>query len=155
MKIFEIILNNFWAKIIALVLAAATWFSVYDIVTTEIMSKNKETAETVLAKTKFLVKEVPVRVLYAGRSPEGYKVDMANVKVTPHVMSIMGPEGVVDSLKELRTDPVNLGEYTKSAVLRLKVHSDVKAIRVNEKVVEVELPVLNIKDAVLAAKEAK
>lgn len=137
----HIILNNFWAKVITLALAVATWFYVFDLVNSDSFSGKKETAEEIFARYNFIVKEVPVKPVFYGKSPEGYRVDFDKVKVEPSKMSIFGPKDVIGQVEELRTDTINLGEYTRSARLKLGVHSDVKYLKLDDKAVEVYVPV--------------
>lgn len=145
MKFIDTILHNFWAKLISLILAIATWFYVFDLVSTESFSQRKETIENILEKYNFTVKEVPVRPVFRGSSPAGYRTVLENVKVKPSSISILGPESVIEDVTELRTERINLGEYTRSVNLRLGVRSDVRALRLEDKVVDVFLPVEKVK----------
>lgn len=143
----HIILNNFWAKIITLALAVATWFYVFDLVNSDSYSAKKETAEEIFARYNFIVKEVPVKPVFYGKSPDGYRVDYDKVKVDPSKMSIFGPKSVIEQVEELRTDTINLGEYTRSARLKLGVHSDVKYLKLEDKAVDVYIPVESLNAA--------
>jgi YbbR domain-containing protein len=141
MRIVDIIMHNFWLKIISLVLAVATWFYVFDLVTSDSFSKKKETVEDVFARYQFTVKEVPVRPVFAGKAPEGYKIIFDKIKVVPSSISIFGPEEIIEDVEELRTERINLGEYTRSVKLQLGVRSDVKLLQFEDKVVDVYIPV--------------
>jgi YbbR domain-containing protein len=140
MKIVDVFVNNFWIKLFSLVLAIATWFYVFDLLQTGPGGK-KETIEQVCARYNFIAKEVPVRLVYSGRSPEGYRVIFEKVKISPSTVTIFGPEDIVNAVNELRTDSIDLGEYTHSVKLSLSVQTDVKALKLADKIADVYLPV--------------
>ncbi|MBU1084588.1 MAG: YbbR-like domain-containing protein [Candidatus Omnitrophota bacterium] len=141
MGLGSIIFNNFFAKIISLALAVATWFYVFDLVNKDSFSQKNETIEDVFSRYKFVVKEVPVKPVFTGKSPEGYRVAFDKVKIEPDKISVFGPEEAVAGLEGLQTDRINLGEYTRSVKLSLGLNSDVKFLRINDKVVDVYIPV--------------
>ncbi|GEM_PF-642630 len=145
MRLGDIIFNNFWPKVIALALAIATWFYVFDLVNTDSFSQKKKTAEEVFSYYKFVVKEVPVKPVFSGKSPEGYRALFDKVKVEPAKISVFGPEDILDDVVELETDKINLGEYTRSAQLHLGIHSDTKFLQIKDKIVDVYLPVETVK----------
>ncbi len=142
----NIILNNFWPKVLSLVLAVATWFYVFDLITADSYSKRQETVEQVLARSELLVKEVVVRPDFYGKSPRGYKVNMEDIKVDPATISIFGPKNVLDEVDSLTTDRINLGEYTRSTMLQLGLHSNNRFLKFNNKIVDVYIPVETVKE---------
>ncbi|MEA3489539.1 MAG: YbbR-like domain-containing protein [Candidatus Omnitrophota bacterium] len=137
----NIIFNNFWPKVISLALAAATWFYVFDLVNTDSRLQEKETIEDIFNRYKFIVKEVPVKPVFSGKSPKGRRVAFDKVKIEPSVIAIFGPEDIIEGVNELRTDKINIGEYTRSAHLRLGLNSDIKFLEIKDNVVDVYLPV--------------
>ncbi len=141
MKLLNIITHNFWLKIISLVLAVATWFYVFDLVNPVSFTQKPQTAEDVFARYQFTIKEVPVKLVFTGASPEGYRVEYDKVKVTPSSIAIFGPEEVVEAVDELRTKKIDLGKFRKTTKVQLGIVSDVKMLQFKDKVVEVYLPV--------------
>jgi len=141
MNLGKIIFNNFWAKIIALVLAMATWFYVFDLVNTDSFMQKKERVEDIFSRYKFVVKEVPIKPVFSGKAPSGYVNDFERVVITPSKISIFGPEDVLEDVTELRTDKIDLSEYTRDANLKVGFSSDVKDLGIEGKVVDVFLPV--------------
>ncbi|RKY40854.1 MAG: hypothetical protein DRP85_07785 [Candidatus Makaraimicrobium thalassicum] len=137
----RIIFNNFWPKVITLALAIATWFYVFDLVNSDSFLQKNETVEDVFSRYKFIVKEVQVKPVFFGRSPEGHHVLLDKVKVEPPRIAVFGPEEIVEDVNDLRTDRIDLGEYTRSVKLHLGLHSDTKFLRFKDKVVDVYLPV--------------
>ena len=134
-------LNNFWPKLISLILAVATWFYVFDLINNDAFVQRKETLEDVFSQYKFVTKEVPVKPVFMGRSPEGYRVVFEKVIVKPSNITIFGPKVVVENVDDLKTDKINIGEYTRSVKLELGIHSNAKFLQTQNKVVEVYLPV--------------
>lgn len=141
MKLLKIITHNFWLKIISLVLAAATWFYVFDLVKPVSFTQRQEKAEDVFARYQFTIKEVPVKLVFTGKSPEGYRVEYDKVKVAPSSIAIFGPEEVVENVSELRTEKIDLGEFKRTEKVQLGIVSDVKMLQFKDKAVEVYIPV--------------
>ncbi|MFH1797928.1 MAG: YbbR-like domain-containing protein [Candidatus Omnitrophota bacterium] len=138
----SILFKNFWAKIISLALAIATWFYVFDLVNDDSFSQKKESTEEILDRYKFVMKEIPVKLEFLNSSPEGYSVKFDAIKVEPEKISVFGPEKIIDGVTELKTDAINLKEYTRSANLRVGVHSDEKGLKIKGNVVKVYLPIV-------------
>ncbi|MFH1552564.1 MAG: YbbR-like domain-containing protein [Candidatus Omnitrophota bacterium] len=141
MKWSNLLFYNFWPKLISLALAIATWFYVFDLINTDSFTQKKETVEDVFSNYKFIVKEMPVKPVFFGKSPDGYRVRFEKVKVEPPKISVFGPEDVLRGVSELRTDKIDLAEYTRSAKLSLGLQSDAKLLEMKDRVVDVYLPV--------------
>jgi len=137
----NIIFNNFWPKIITFALAIATWFYIFDVVNRDPFPQKQETVETVFSRYKFIVKDVPVKPLFFGKSPEGYRVVFDKVKVEPERISVFGPEDIIGNIDEIRTDKINLGEYTRSVQLNLGVSSDIDLLDLQNQTVDIYLPI--------------
>ena len=141
MRIVDKVFNNFLLKIFSLILAVATWFYVFDLVNTDSATGKKETLEQVLERYDFTAKEVPVRPVFSGASPQGYRIVYENIKVVPASVVVFGPFESVNAASEVRTDKIDISEYTRSTKLTLGVRSDVRFLRLKDKVVDVYLPV--------------
>jgi YbbR domain-containing protein len=137
----RIITNNFWAKVVTFAVAVATWFYVFDLMNSDPYQHRRESAEKMLSDFNFSLKEVPIKPVFYGRPPRGYRVLFDKVKVEPEKMTIFGPKVALDQVEELRTDRIDVREYTTSVQLRLGLSSDVKYINLDNKVVDVYLPV--------------
>ncbi|MGB3114074.1 MAG: YbbR-like domain-containing protein, partial [Candidatus Omnitrophota bacterium] len=101
----------------------------------------RQALEEVLERYNFMLKEVPVRVVFSGNAPEGYRVVYEKVQVNPSSIAIYGPEELIGKVEELKTDVVNIGEYTRSTQLRLGISADIKPLEFKEKFVEVYIPI--------------
>ena len=62
---------------------------------------------------------VPVKVAYKGELPAGLKITSATVN--PFKVTVSGVPSVVDNLKELNLEPVDLGIITKNATVPVKI----------------------------------
>jgi YbbR domain-containing protein len=142
MKIVDIIVNNIWIKVLSLALAIATWFYVFDLVNIE--PKIKESVENVLSREDIIVKDVPVRLDFRGKSPAGYRVDHENVEITPASISIAGPENIINSIKDIRTDQVDISEFTRPVRMKLGLHSRFRSLKMGSGNVDIYLPVEKI-----------
>lgn len=140
-KMKRIITNNFWAKVVTLVFAIGTWFYVFDLMNSDPYLHRRETAEQILSNFNFSLKEVPIKAVFYGRSPRGYRVAFDKVKVEPEKMTIFGPKSALDQVEELRTDRIDIREYTASVQLKIGISSDVKYINLDNKTVDVYIPV--------------
>ncbi len=137
----RIITNNFWAKVVTLVFAIATWFYVFDLMNSDPYVYRRDNSEQMMSNFNFDLKEVPIKPVFYGKPPRGYKVEFDKVKVEPEKMTIFGPKEALDKVDELRTDRIDLREYTASVQLKLGISSDVKYINLKNTIVDVYLPV--------------
>ena len=137
----NIIFNNFWPKIITFALAIATWFYVFDVINKDSFPQKTESAESVFSRYKFIVKDIPVKPVFFGKSPEGYRVVLDKVKIEPERISVFGPEDIIGSIDEIRTDKINLSEYTRSVQLNLGLSSDIDFLDLDEQIVDIYLPI--------------
>ena len=145
MRLLKLIMRNFWPKVFSLALAVATWFYVFDLVNTDTHQK-VDSIEELIARSTLIAKDLPVKTVFTGKSPEGYRVVFDKIEINPQQISVLGPEVMVEKLSELKTERIDLGEYTRSVILRLGIRSDVKALNLDDKVVEVILPIEKIKE---------
>lgn len=146
-NLIKSIFNNFWAKIIALILAVGTWFYVFDLVNnSELFLPKGDAAGSVSSRYNFVMKTVPVKPLFFGMSPTGYSADFTRVKVVPSEITIVGPEGVVNVVTELVTDKIDISEYTKSVKLTVEIHPDKGNLPLKGRTVDVYIPVIQFKN---------
>ena len=144
MNIKKIILNNILAKILSLAFATATWFYVFDLMNSDSYVMRREPSGDVFAKYDFEVKEVPVKPVFYGKPPKGYRAIFDKVKIDPSVIAVFGPKEVLSQVDELRTENIDLSEYTKSTQFKLGINSDVKYLRMDDKVVDVYVPIESV-----------
>lgn len=141
MRIKEIILNNFLAKLIALIFAFATWIYVFDLMNSDPFPHRREASGDVFDKYDFGVKKMPVKPVFYGRPPSGYRVNFDNVKVDPSVIAVFGPKEVLSQVDEIRTETIDLSAYTRSRQFKVGIRSDVRYLRMEDKVVDISVPI--------------
>src|SRR5262249_13190407 len=61
---------------------------------------------------RILSKEVTVEPRFAGSQPDGYKI--VGVRVEPDVVTVTGPESVVNKIEKVTTTTVSLNSQTKT-----------------------------------------
>jgi len=145
MRLDKMIFHNFLAKIICLILAVVTWFYVFDIISTDSYLKKKETAEDVMARYKFAMKEVPVKPVFTGKSPEGYRVNYDKIIIEPKNISVFLPEELLEDINEVRTESIDIGEYTRSTWLKQGIETDSDTLHFDNQVISVYIPVEAVK----------
>lgn len=143
----NIIFHNFWAKFFTLILAIATWFYVFDLTNSgESFIQKKQTIEDLFAEYKFIVKDVTVKPVFYGKPPKGYQVLVDDVTVTPSTISIYGPEDIIRNVEDLKTEKIDIGEYTRTFNFEASLVSDNDMLKFKDKAVEVFVPVEPVKD---------
>jgi len=70
-------------------------------------------------KKKIQTVTIPVKISYKGELPGGLKITSATVN--PFKVTVSGPPSVVDNLKELNLEPVDLEKITKNATVPVKI----------------------------------
>ena len=141
MEIQKLFFNNLWMKLIALILAVATWFYVFDLVISDSPMQKGETVEDIFSRYHFSVKQVPVKPAFVGKTPEGYRIPFDKMKIEPETIYVFGPEEVIEGVEELRTEKINLNEYTRSTRILSGINSDIKFLQFEDDAVAIYLPV--------------
>ena len=91
-------------------------------------------------KAKIQTITVPVKVSYKGSLPENLKITSSTVN--PFKVTVSGPPSVIDGLKELELEPVDLGEVSKDSVIQARIIFPDK-VNADRKTVEIGLTVEN------------
>ncbi len=138
MSPFKAISNNFFPKIVCLVLAVVTWFYVFDIVNSD--PQKKETVEEVYARSTIIGKEVPVKLVFSGKTPVGYKVLYNKIVIKPSKIAIVGPDTIIDGIEELKTQRIYLGEYTRSVTLEVALEPT-KNLKMEDNLITAIIPI--------------
>ncbi|MDD4956135.1 MAG: YbbR-like domain-containing protein [Candidatus Omnitrophica bacterium] len=144
MNLYKVIFNNVWAKLIALVLAIATWFYVFDLVNSDSFLQKSDDAEEAFFRNKFTMKELQIKPVFYGKSPDGYRVIFDKVVLDPSELAVFGPDNVLAGITELRTQKIDLNEYTRSTRLRVGIDADSGLLKLEDKVIDVYLPVESV-----------
>ena len=115
----KIILNNFWLKITALLLALISWFYI-------VSELNKGTPEEKtffeqILPARISAKEVPIKVNLIGKPPAGYRVLDDAITIKPSSCVIMAQRNLLTNIPYLTTDEIDIGEYTKSVTKQVSL----------------------------------
>ncbi|MBR2182656.1 MAG: hypothetical protein IJ858_04440 [Acidaminococcaceae bacterium] len=96
----------------------------------------------VIVRTKLKMRSqmatVPVKVAYVGELADGLKLTSATVN--PYKVTVTGAPSVVDNLKELNLEPVDLGRITKDATVPVKIILP-EGVRSSRQTVDVDITV--------------
>jgi len=112
MNFFRLITNNIGLKIFSLALAIFTWAYVISELGRSVEEKRMELYD--VFPYRMTSKYVYVKPSFVGKPVKGYVIVHDKVVVFPKQILIMGPKAIVEDLMYLKTEPINVSEYTKS-----------------------------------------
>ena len=138
-KIKTLVMNNVGLKLLALALAIVTWFYINGelnrLALEESMGIKGGVPYRIAAKT------LPVVVDIRGRVIEGYRIDRDRIMVTPQVCNVIGVKRLLDKIDVIKTIPVYVEEYTKTATVRVSLESPAKGIKLVDRYASVVIPI--------------
>jgi len=136
---FDSLRTNLLYKLVALILAVITYIYVQN----EISSSGKFHNQQFLKELDFKV--VPVRVVFKGEPPPGYRILTANVKVKPEKVVVMGKKEDLDKIMEISTQEIDVRKFTHTRTLYVSLKPVENAIIGDKGVIEVEIPVVAVR----------
>lgn len=136
---FDSLRTNLLYKLVALILAVITYIYVQN----EISSSGKFHNQQFLKELDFKV--VPVRVVFKGEPPPGYRILTANVKVRPEKVVVMGKKEDLDKIMEISTQEIDVRKFTHTRTLYISLKPVENAIIGDKGVIEVEIPVVAVR----------
>ncbi len=139
MRMFDSLRTNLLYKLVALILAVITYIYVQN----EISSSGKFHNQQFLKELDFKV--VPVRVVFKGEPPPGYRILTANVKVRPEKVVVMGKKEDLDKIMEISTQEIDVRKFTHTRTLYISLKPVENAIIGDKGVIEVEIPVVAVR----------
>ena len=142
MKIGKWVLNNFWLKVISLLLAVGTWFYVANLI--ESSSEKRILAKMLPTYTKMISKKLNVEVVFAGKLPEGYNLVLEDVKVDPPYFVVAGPRFIINNVQKLETLPINISKYRKTDICKAQIAPISKSVDTEKLQVDVTIPIRKI-----------
>jgi YbbR domain-containing protein len=99
--------NNFYIKIISLVLALFAWGYISGQVYRESLEKEKETASLInVSGENTVVKTLPIYVKIEGEPAQGYSVVLDRISVSPAHSVVAAPPDIIKDLTYISTEPV-------------------------------------------------
>jgi len=138
-KIKVLVLNNAGLKCLALALAIFTWFYISGelnrLALEESMGIKGGVPYKIAAKTLPIVADVRGKVI------PGYRIDTSRIIITPLVCNVIGVKRLLDKVDVIKTVPIYVGEYTKTATMRVSLESPAKGIKLVDKYASVVIPI--------------
>jgi len=138
-KIKILVSNNAGLKILALALAIITWFYINGelnrLALEESMGIKGGIPYRIAAKTLPIVADVRGNVI------PGYRIDTDRIMITPQVCNVIGVKRLLDKVDVIKTVPVYVGEYTKTATIRVSLESPAKGIKLVDRYASIVIPI--------------
>lgn len=115
----QLIVKNFWLKMLALLLAFVAWLYV-------VAELGKGTQqETSLIENilpyKVDAKEIPIKINLIGNPPAGYRVLNEKILVRPSSCVLIGPKGLLKKITYIPTEEIDIGKFTRSVSKDFKI----------------------------------
>jgi len=142
MKFGKWILSNFWIKVISLFLAVGTWFYVADLI--ENSTEKKILAKILPTYTKMVSKKLNIEAVFAGSLPDGYVLDLNEVRVDPPYLVVAGPRFIFNKVQKLETVPIDISEYRKISIYQAQIAPISKSVDTEKLQVSVTIPIRKI-----------
>gem|GEM_PF-764156 len=144
----NIILHNFFIKLISLILALFAWSYIGGQLYKESLGRETETASLSLIDVsgeKIVVKKLPIYPKIMGEPAQNYKLVLNRISVRPSYSVITGPPDMINSLTYISTEPINVQGKNSSIKCQAKI-ANVSGCKVNyEGSVNVTIPITRVR----------
>jgi YbbR domain-containing protein len=118
----DIILHNFFIKVIALVLALCTWSYIGGQLYRESISKESETASLIeVSGENIVAKSLPIYVKIEGEPASGYRVALNRISVNPSHSVVAGPPDIIEDISYITTEPVTVQGKNNTVKVNVKI----------------------------------
>ncbi len=135
------IFNNFWPKLVTLILAVATWFYAYDEAEREFPQLYRHRFEDFSPKAAFSFKQLPVQLDLVGKAPFPYEVELEKIRVRPEKVYVFGPKNILDQMQTVETEQIDLGEFTSTTEVEMGFKKIGQFLEFEPDTVKVNIPV--------------
>ncbi|MFH0838907.1 MAG: YbbR-like domain-containing protein [Candidatus Omnitrophota bacterium] len=132
------IVNNFWLKLLALMLSVSCWFYVKEVLKREkheLQSQDKVYSDTVIFK------KIPVQLVLEGEPLEGYRIIKEKVTVRPEAIFVTGPKSLLDNVYYVRTTSISVTGFSKTFTKKVELVSFKDSLPLKNELVEVTIPI--------------
>ncbi|MDD5505088.1 MAG: YbbR-like domain-containing protein [Candidatus Omnitrophica bacterium] len=140
----NIILNNFFIKLISLVLALFAWSYIGGQLYKESLGRETDTASLSMVDISgedIVVKKLPIYAKIMGEPAQDYKLVLSRISVRPSYSVIAGPADTINNLTYISTEPINVQGRNNSFKGQAKI-ADIPGCKVNyEGSVKVTIPI--------------
>jgi hypothetical protein len=138
-KIKNLVLNNKGLKILSLFLAVVIWF--YIIGELNRLALESEMGIRGHIPYKIIAKPLQVVPDIRGKVPQGYLLDEDKIMVTPQICNVIGSKRLLDKVSFIKTIPINISEYRKTATIRVSVEPPFRGLKIIDRFVTVVVPI--------------
>lgn len=134
-------LRNFWAKVITLILAIATWFYVFDVADKDFTQPKFRMMEGVSPQQDFSLKTLRIEPTFRGRSPLSHRARLDQVEVYPNEIHVLGPTHILDMFDILKTEAIDLRQLRENTKVKVGLEELSEFVGFEDDFVEVYIPV--------------
>ena len=106
-------------KFVALIVALLT----YSYIRNEIENKDRNRVDPSYKLIKLTAKNLPVKVRLDAARPSGFRVAEDQILVTPAMVTVIGPEALLEEAENTETSILDVGEYTKTVTKQVPLES--------------------------------
>ncbi|PIU41515.1 MAG: hypothetical protein COS99_05025 [Candidatus Omnitrophica bacterium CG07_land_8_20_14_0_80_42_15] len=140
-KIRNFILSNIYLKVFSLVLAVTLWFYMRGELS-RITLEEEMGLKSGIVPYRITAKIFPVALDITGKVASNCRIIEDKIVITPAVCSVMGPEGLLNKIKVIKTMPIDISEYTKNSTIQVSLRSPAMGVRVIDRFVTVSIPIV-------------
>lgn len=135
------IFNNFWPKLVTLILSVATWFYAFDEAERDFPQLYRHRFEDFSPKAAFSFKKLPVQLDLVGKAPFPYEVNLEKIRVRPEEVYVFGPKNILDQMQAVETEQIDLAGYTETTELDMGLKKIGHFLEFDPNSVNVKIPV--------------
>lgn len=133
--------SNIGLKFLALILAVVTWvYIVFEL--HKGTMEEMEAFHRILPSANMASKVLSIKLNLTGEPPPGYIVQYEGVVIEPPSCVIVGPQSVLNRLSYVKTQEINVSEYTKTFTKDVSIVSPLRGFSVKDKFVRVSIPIV-------------
>jgi YbbR domain-containing protein len=140
----QLIVRNFWLKILALFLAAIVWM--YIVGELNKGAPDEKALFERIMPARVMAKEVPIKISLIGKPVPGYTIATEEISVTPSKCAVFASPRILKNIDYFATEEIDISEFTKSVVKEIKLKRVKPGIIFeNDFLVRVVIPIKKIK----------
>lgn len=121
-------------------LAIATWVYISEVVLRE-KDDQQSPLQKIITTYRFTSKEMGIEPIFVGNPPSGYVFLREEVIVQPKQILIVGPRPIVEKAKSVKTNMIDLSEYTRTTTTEVGLSPLSRHIDIGKVTVKVTIPI--------------
>lgn len=139
-------INNLPLKILALVLAVITWKLISNEIRKEDFDDGRVSPKIFPFQESLIQRKLPVKPVFVGTTPEGYEFLKDNVDVNPNYLIVAGQSSILNNIKELLTEPIDLSRIKKTVTSDVSIVPFAPNVDTERLHVEVVVPIKKLNE---------